>query len=306
MRSLRHLLPSVGDLVVFEAAGRLKSFTGAALEMKLSQAAISYSIRRLEADLGTKLFRRAHRRVELTEAGSRFHADVTLGLSHIRVSAEELRNRGQSGHVTLAASTSFASFWMLPRLQTFREDLPSIDLRIQTADHDLALEIEGIPLGIRGGAPEEWPDLESRKIADEIIFPVASPKYLLNNPNIRSSADAVATCRLIHLEEPSRPAVTWGEWLRSAGVANPKLTGGLRINDYVLVIQAAMEGQGVALGWRHLVERALRSGLLIEVGSQQMRTGKDFHVVWPRNIPLSPAAVSVRDWLAAQGAADQQ
>lgn len=304
MRSLRHLLPSIGDLVVFEAAGRLKSFTAASVELKLSQAAVSYSIRRLEDDLGVKLFRRAHRRVETTEAGSRFLADVTLGLSHIRVSAEEIRNRGQSGHVTLAASTSFASFWMLPRLQAFREDLPSIDLRIQTADHDLALELEGIPLGIRGGAPEDWPDYECRKIADEVIFPVASLKYAVENSEILSSADAVAKCRLIHLEEPSRPAATWGEWLRSAGGTNLKTSGGLRINDYVLVIQAAMAGQGVALGWQHLVGRSIESGLLSEVGSHRMRTGKGFHVVWPRHIPLSVAAASVRDWLVQQGSAD--
>jgi DNA-binding transcriptional LysR family regulator len=225
-------------------------------------------------------------------------------LSHIRVSAEEIRNRGQSGHVTLATSTSFASFWMVPRLQSFREDLPAIDLRIQTADRDLSLELEGIPLGIRGGSPDEWPDHECRKIADEVIMPVASPKYLAENPDIQSSSDAISKCRLIHLEEPSRPAATWGEWLRSAGVANPKTSGGLRINDYVLVIQAAMEGQGIALGWQHLVQRALDSELLIEVGSHQMRTGKAFHVVWPRNTPLSPAAASVRDWLVAQGAAD--
>lgn len=303
MRSLRHLLPSIGDLVVFEAAGRLKSFTGAGLELNLSQAAVSYSIRRLEDDLGTKLFRREHRRVELTDAGTRFLADVTLGLSHIRSSAEEIRNRNQSGHVTLAASTSFASFWMLPRLQKFREDLPSIDLRIQTADRDLSLAVEGIPLGVRGGAPDDWPDYESRKIADEVVLPVASPKYLAENPDIQSSAEAIAKCRLIHLEEPSRPAVTWGEWLRSAGVDNPKTSGGLRINDYVLVIQAAMEGQGIALGWQHLIGPALESGLLASIDLHPMRTGKGFYVIWPKTIPLSPAAASVRDWLVAHGAA---
>ena len=144
MQSLRHLLPSAGSLIVFEAAGRLGSFTGAGRELGMSQAAVSYAVRGLERQLGVALFLRKHRQVRLTEAGERFFADVTLGLSHIRKSAEELRAFAGGGHVTLSASTAFASFWMMPRLQQFRDDLPGIDLRIQTSDRDIDLIAEGI------------------------------------------------------------------------------------------------------------------------------------------------------------------
>ena len=160
MRSLRHLLPSAGNLIVFETAGRLLSFTAAGRELGMTQAAVSYAVRSLEDQLGVKLFRRGHRQVLLTEAGDRFLADVTLGLSHIRKSAEALKALSAGSHVTLSASTAFASFWMMPRLQKFRDDLPGIDLRIQTADRDLDLIAEGIPLGIRGGTAEDWPDYE--------------------------------------------------------------------------------------------------------------------------------------------------
>ncbi|TIT62100.1 MAG: LysR family transcriptional regulator, partial [Mesorhizobium sp.] len=105
MRSLRHLLPSAGSLIVFEAAGRLSSFTAAGRELGMTQAAVSYAVRGLEEQLGAKLFQRRHRQVVLTEAGERFHADVSLGLSHIRKSAEDLRLQATGGHVTLAAST---------------------------------------------------------------------------------------------------------------------------------------------------------------------------------------------------------
>ena len=106
MENLRRLLPSINSLVVFEAAGRLSSFTAAAQELRMTQAAVSYAIARLEDHLGAALFRREHRRVRLSEAGERFHADVSIGLSHIQRSAQNLRAVATGGHVTLACSTA--------------------------------------------------------------------------------------------------------------------------------------------------------------------------------------------------------
>ena len=180
MQNLRRLLPSAGSLIVFEAAGRLASFTAAARELGMSQAAVSYAVRGLETQLGVPLFHRRHRQVRLTEAGTRFFADVSLGLSHIRKSAEDLRQLAVGSHVTLSASTAFASFWMMPRLQQFREDLPGVDLRIQTADRDLDIVAEGIPLGIRGGDPQDWPSYEALPLAPEEIFPVAGAAYAIS------------------------------------------------------------------------------------------------------------------------------
>ncbi len=299
MRNLRQLLPSAGSLIVFEAAGRLGSFTSAGRELGMSQAAVSYAVRGLEDSLGAKLFERRHRQVVLTEAGDRFLADVTLGLSHIRKSAEELRARAGSSHVTLAASTAFASFWMMPRLQAFRDSLPGIDLRIQTADRDLDLVAEGIPLGIRGGRPEDWPDYELQPLAAEEIYAVAGPAYASRHGLPQTPAE-LAYHRLIHLEEPHRPAANWKDWLRSAGVNAAVANRGLLINDYVLVIQAVMEGQGIGLGWRHLTERLVSSGLLVQVTGHVMRPDAGFHVAWPRNRELSDSARKVRDWLVAQ------
>ncbi|GLS34232.1 DNA-binding transcriptional regulator, LysR family [Mesorhizobium albiziae] len=299
MQSLRHLLPSAGSLIVFEAAGRLSSFTAAGRELGMTQAAVSYAVRGLEDQLGVKLFQRRHRQVRLTEAGGRFFADVTLGLSHIRKSAEELRALAGGMHVTLSASTAFASFWMMPRLQKFRDDLPGIDLRIQTADRDLDLIAEGIPLGIRGGSAQDWPDYELLPIAKEEIYAVAGPAYVARSGMPASPAEMVSH-QLIHLEEPFRPAATWNEWFRSAGVNGAVANRGLQINDYVLVIQAVMEGQGIALGWRHLTDRLIASGLLVRLTDHAMTTGDGFHVAWPKNRPLSESAEKVRDWLAAQ------
>jgi len=299
MRSLRHLLPSAGSLIVFEAAGRLSSFTAAGRELGMTQAAVSYAVRGLEEQLGAKLFQRRHRQVSLTEAGQRFHADVSLGLSHIRKSAEDLRLQATGGHVTLAASTAFGSFWMMPRLQQFRDELPGIDLRIQTADRDLDIIAEGIPLAVRGGEPKEWPDYHALPLADEEIFPVAGASYVARF-GLPETVEDLPLHRLIHLEEPFREAASWDEWFQSAGVGITDAGRGLRINDYALVIQAVMEGQGIALGWRHLAERLLATGLLVPVTDHVLKTGKAFYVVWPKNRELSENARKVRDWLAAQ------
>lgn len=299
MQSLRHLLPSAGALIVFEAAARLSSFTAAGRELGMSQAAVSYAIKGLERQLGLGLFQRLHRQIKLTEAGGRFFADVTLGLSHIRKSAEELRAQAGEAHVTLSASSAFASFWMVPRLQKFRDDLPGIDLRIQTADRDLDLVAEGIALGIRGGAAEDWPDYELLPIAPEEIYAVAGPSYLARAGMPQTLAELTRQ-RLIHLEEPFRPAASWNEWFESAGIRGAVANRGLLINDYVSVIQAVMEGQGVALGWRHLTDGLVASGLLVRVSHHVMATGKGFHVAWARNRALSDNARRVRDWLVAQ------
>ena len=299
MQSLRHLLPSAGNLIVFEAAGRLTSFTSAGRELGMTQAAVSYAIRGLEEQLGTKLFERRHRRVLLTDAGGRFLADVTLGLSHIRKSAEEIRARAGGTHVTLSASTAFASFWMMPRLQKFRDDLPGIDLRIQTADRDVDLLAEGVPLGIRGGTPADWPDYDLLPIAAEEIYAVAGPAYIARAGIPTTPAD-MTFHRLIHLEEPFRPAANWKEWFQSAGINGAVANRGLLINDYVLVIQAVMEGQGIGLGWRHLTDRLVASGLLVQITDHVMKTGLDFHVAWPKNRDLTDSARKVRDWLASQ------
>ncbi len=301
MANLRDLLPSAGSLIIFEAAGRLGSFTAAGRELGMSQAAVSYAIGRLEKHLAVPLFRREHRRVRLTEAGARFFGDVSLGLSYVRRSAEELRASSAEPTVTLSASTAFASMWMVPRLQSFREKFPDIDLRIQTADRDVDLLSENIPLGIRGGDAAEWPQYELLPLAAEEVYPVCSAGYCerFGRPE---TVESLLSHTLIHLEEPHRPAATWGEWFQSAGVDGGRAPKGLRINDYVLVIQSAIEGQGVVLGWHHLVESMMKRGVLVRLTDHILSTGQSFHVAWPRQASLSDAACRVRDWFGTQAA----
>jgi len=297
MQSLRALLPSTGSLIAFEAAGRHGSFTRAAEELAMTQAAVSFAIRNLERDLGVPLFTRRHRSIELTEAGERFHADVSLGLMHIRKSAEELKAQGSDRHVTLSASTAFASYWMLPRLGRLREDLPDIDLRIQTSDRNVDLRLEGLPLGIRNGRPGAWPGCEDALLVAEQVTAVVSPGYVEANGMPADAAAIAAQHRLIHLEEPFRPTVDWEDWFRGVGVTPPSRAKGLLINDYVLVIQAVLGGQGIALGWTHLTNPMIEQRLLVAASDHVHTTGLGFHVVWPTDRPIGGNAARVRDWL---------
>lgn len=299
METLRSLLPSINGLVVFEAAGRLGSFTAAARELRMTQAAVSYAVNRLEEHLGTPLFLREHRRVRLSEAGERFFADVSIGLTHIRRSAQDLRAVAMGGHVTLSCSTAFAAFWMVPRMAQLRADLPHIDLRIQTADRDLDLLGEGIPMAVRAGNPSEWPQYQAQPLAAEEIYPVCGASYLAGRARAVMPADLLDH-QLIHLEEPYRSAATWRDWFASAGIEGRRVPKGLQINDYVLVLQSVIAGQGVALGWRHLVEGLVQKGVLVRLTDHVLTTGMDFHVIWPRDVALSRAAQEVRDWLLTQ------
>lgn len=300
MNSFRRLLPSATSLIIFEAAGRHENFTRAAEELSLSQAAVSYAIRGLEGQLGVPLFHREHRAVKLTEAGERFHADVSAGLARIEKSAEDIRAKGREVNVTLAASTAFASMWMLPRLARLRADLPDIDLRIQTSVRDLDLEEEPIPLGIRGGDPASWPRYHAALLAPEIINAVASPAFIEASGFPETPAD-LTRHRLIDLEEPVRRACDWPEWFASAGLSYQPRGRKLSINDYVLVIQAVLAGEGIGLGWRHLTDIQERAGLLVPVGGHVLETGQAFYVVWPRSRDLKAPARRVRDWLISEG-----
>jgi DNA-binding transcriptional LysR family regulator len=303
MPSLRALLPSAGALVVFEAAARHGSFTRAAGELSMSQAAVSHAVKQLDGVLGRRLFNRLHLGVELTGAGERFFQDVSIGLAHIRRSAEAIRRTREARHVTFSTSTAFAAFWMLPRLPRLRERHPDIDLRLQATDKDVDLAAEGLSLGVRRCGAGDWPGCGGFLLAEEAIWPVCSPGYLARAGRPAEPADLLRHT-LIHLEEPFRPRPTWRDWFAGQGVAFDDRGEGLRLNDYALVLQAALAGQGVALGWQHLTAGAIAKGQLVRALDRPLRTGMSFRILWPLAGPLSAEAAKVREWLRGEASLD--
>ena len=295
MGNLRRLLPSLDALILFEAAARLRSFTRAAEEIGVSQAAVSYAVKQLEEALGEQLFLRQHRSVETTEAGERFYNNVAIGLSHIRRATEDLQRSRQQDHVTLSMSTAFASHWMLPRLATLRRELRDVDLRLHTSDKDIDLVAEHIPLGIRRG-DGNWDTYGSVLFAKEILFAVAAPSYVeaMGRPNWR---EGIAAHTLIHAEEPYRSRPTWSDWFDALAIPYDENVNGLALNDYSLVVQAAMEGEGIALGSAHIVQLLIETDCLVKVADDVVETGYGVYVVWPKHIPLTSQTEQVCDWL---------
>jgi DNA-binding transcriptional LysR family regulator len=295
MRELRRLIHSPHHLFVFEVCARLLSFTRAAEELGVSQPAVSLAIRQLEDAIGQDLFERRHRAIRLTDAGERFYHEVSASFERLLRAAREVNRSADANLVTLSISTAFANYWVMPRLTRLHRSHPGIDLRLQVVDKDVDLEHENVSLGIRRGRGN-WEGYDSASVAREELYAVASPAYLAANPRPKRVEDLLGH-QFIHLEEPFRPRPKWHDWFASFGIDYTDSGEGLRLNDYALVIQAAMAGEGVAMGWRHVTESLIAKRLLVPVLPQSWVTGEDFHLIWSDRTELSPAATQVRDWI---------
>jgi DNA-binding transcriptional LysR family regulator len=298
MLELIKSIDSLSHLAAFEASARHCSFTKAAQELGVSQPAISQSIRRLEQAIGTRLFYRRHRIISLTDAGVMLNHDVSQGLGRILTTVKYLQQQGRKTHVTLSVSTAFAHYWMVPRLQDFHKLHPDVDLRLQTTDKDLDLAQEGISLGVWRGSGI-WPGYHSQLIAKESLMAIASPKWLFENGPVDSLA-ALKARPLINLEEPYRRRPTWAEFFRAFGQGYRDTGQGLRLNDYALVLQTAMAGEGVALGWQHVLGHLMQKRLLCRVGDWVWNSGVGFYLVWSKRAALSDDANTVRSWIFDQ------
>ncbi|MGB0847363.1 MAG: LysR substrate-binding domain-containing protein [Thiolinea sp.] len=295
MRNTLKLIASPRNLFVFEAAARLGSFTLAADELGMQQPSVSAAIKQLESGLGVRLFDRGHRRITLTNAGLRFYTDVSRALRNIESAAEAVHNMGRSDYVTLNSSSAFSYYWMMPKLHTLRELHPEIDLRLQNSVIEPDLDVENISVAVRLGNGD-WPDCHAEKIADEVIFPVASPRMMQAARNLRSIPNLLHE-RLIHLEEPVRVRPTWKQWFAHHSIHNVSISEGLRFNDYALVLQAAQTGEGFAFGWEHIVRDLLNRELLAAREEWAWQTGRGIYLVWSKSRALSDNAVKVRDWI---------
>ena len=288
-------MPSPRHFIIFESAARLGSFTGAAEELRMQQPSVSAAIKQLEEGLNIVLFYRTHRKITLTSAGERLYAGIANGLSSMESAITGVQDMARNAHVTISTSSAFSTYWMMPRMHLLHDSHPEIELRVQNSDRELDLDTERISLGIRLG-DGQWRGYASHKIADEILYPVASPRVLAAAPNVRSVPNLLNQ-RLIHLEEPIRERPTWADWFAYHNISRITLSGGLRLNDYALVLQAAISGEGFATGWDHIVRDMIDKGVLAARKDWQWRTGRGVYLIWSANRPLSDNARKVRDWI---------
>lgn len=281
-------------LRVFDVVASAGSFTSAARRLHLGQPAVSHTIKQLERVLGAPLFDRTRSGIRLTRPGRELRDHVRPALAALDAGVRAVRRSAMgAGVVALSVSTSFATWWLLPRLADFKQRHPDVELRCITNDTDAGVGVDDADLWIPLG-PDPWPGLTRHVLTEEHIVAVAAPQVAAlldrrNEPATLLGAD------LIHLEERYRPRFDWPQWFRAHGLVPPP-THGPRSNDYAVVIQAALDGQGVALGWRHLVAPLVADGRLVVVGGGPTRTGQPF-VLLHRRGTLPPTTVALRDWL---------
>lgn len=298
MVSLRKRLPPINSLVVFEAAARNLNFTRAAEELGVTQAAVSRQIAALEAHLNAKLFERLHHALRLTAKGKAFQQVVARGLDSIANSAEAIRQADTEVRVTLFANVAVATFWLNPRLPLLARRFPDTDVRLIASDEDPDDGLDGLDLAILYG-DGQWPKLDTELLFGEELFPVCSPDYLRQAPLLQSAADLLQHS-LLHIDQHAPDWINWRMWLEAQGVAPPRRIRGPKFNNYALLIDMAVEGRGIGLGTRHLVDRLLEEGALVRALDASLVSERGYYLVTRRDRRLSAEAQAVLRWLRRQ------
>jgi DNA-binding transcriptional LysR family regulator len=295
-------LPPLSTLRAFEAAARLGSMSAAARELDVSQPAISRSLAHLEGRLGQPLFRRSHRGLQLTDAGRRLQRAVDTAFGTLTEACDGIRAPDRDRTVWLTANSGFAQLWLAARLPDLRRALPNLYLRLTTSDHDPELDAGEYDLVVRFGAGQ-WRSCTSTKLLPERVVPVCSPAYLARHRRLAKAASpaALAAGHLLHLDEASSRWLTWTSWFAAQGIAPRLARPALTYASYPLLLQAALAGEGVALGWLALVERHLGDGSLVSLFRPLQRDTHGYFLCRPRGRRMSQAkgflVDAVADWI---------
>ena len=288
-------LPRMSGLMVFEAAARHLSFTHAARELNVTQAAVSQQVRALEAELGVALFVRHHRGLDLTEEGMRLHRSVVMGFECIADATEDIRAVSRPS-IRIGATSAIATFWLVPRLPEFRALHPEIDVHIVSSDLGFHAVADRADCGIAFGRGS-WPGFRSAFLREGDAFPVCSPKYLLSRPSL-VDLEQLFDEVLLMLEDNRLSVIDWAMWFASHGVRSTNQNR-IKFNSLPLLLQAACEGQGIALGWSLLTDDLLARGALVRPITATLRTPGAYYLVVADKSPR-PEIEAFRSWLLQQ------
>ena len=286
-------LPPLNALKAFEAAARHLSFTRAAEELFVTQAAISHQIKGLEEFLGIKLFRRRNRTLLLTEEGQSYFLDIKDIFSAIVDATDKLVARSAKGSLTVTLQPSFAIQWLVPRLVRFGERHPEIDVRIKAVDMDEGSLSDDVDVAIYYGRGN-WPGLRCYKLHTEFLLPVCSPLLLASGRPLRQPSD-LQWHTLLH--DGSRR--DWHNWLKEVGVEIPNVSQGPIFSHSSMVIQAAVHGQGVALGHSVLSQPEIEAGRLVCPFEQVLESKNAYYLVCQESQAEQGKIAAFRDWMLA-------
>ncbi len=290
-------LPPLNGLKAFEAAARSESFTRAAEELNVTQGAVSHQVKALEEVLGLTLFRRQRQRLLLTEAGRDYLAVLRDALDQIAIGTGRLLQRQESGVLTISTSADFAAKWLINRLSRFTEKYPDVDLRISASTRDVDFAREDVDVAIRHG-DGNWPGLHVERLYSERLFPICSPKLIVGRNRITKAADLLKF-PLLRLED----AKNWTRLFNAAGV-KATVGPGPVLNRASMLIDAAIDGQGIALARTALAAWDLINGRLVRPVEASLKVANPYWIICPKSASALPKVAAFRNWVFAEAAED--
>ena len=286
-------LPSLTGLNTFETCARHGSFTIAAGELGVTLGAVSRQVKSLEDELGCQLFRRQYRGVELTAEGLDLHQIVGSSFYQIGRLCQVLKSRGSRADITIAATTAFATLWLMPRLGNFWQQHKDIALNHSISDNPNDPGFINADIRIRYGNGN-WRGEVATKLFDDVIYPVCGAEFAklheLNQP------EHLFELPLLRLESLDPAWTGWNAWLAEWGCRLPDANF-RHFNNYVVALQAAEENQGVALGWHSMVAPLIERGRLVRLGNFEIPAPGSYYLTWDVDRELSDQADVLRQWL---------
>lgn len=284
-------LPPLNSLKVFEAAARHLSFTRAAEELFVTQAAVSHQVKALEEFLGLKLFRRRNRSLLLTEEGQSYFTDIKDIFTSLLEATDKVLERSEKGSLTISLQPSFAIQWLVPRLAGFNEQEPDIDVRIKAVDMDDGSLTDDVDVAIYYGRGN-WPGLRADKLYQEYLVPLCAPRLLDGVKPLNSLSD-LSKHNLLH--DTSRK--DWKQFVNQHGIAGVNVNHGPIFSHSTMVLQAAAHGQGIALGNNVLAQPEIEAGRLVCPFDEVLVSKNAFYVVCHAKQADVGRIATFRDWM---------
>lgn len=288
-------LPPLSTLRLFEAAGRLRSFKEAAEEVHLTPSAVSHGIQTLEEWLGVTLFIRGSNGLTLTLSGESYLPYVTEALALLARGTLALPGFAPRGKLSISCAPTFAMHWLTPRLQNFLDAHPAVSVSVDTRHKQVEFPLDGVDIAIRKGRGA-WAGLSCTKLTDETLVPVASPAYLERVDPIRSVAD-LRKATLIHVTSITED---WPSWLERAVEEEVQAGSELRFDAIHLAMDAALQGLGIAIGRRPLIDRELEAGRLVKVLGPEIPGSTSDWLVCTSESASWPEIAAFRDWIVEE------
>lgn len=286
-------LPSLAALRTFEAAARHLSFTKAAVELHLTQSAVSRQIRLMEDYLGVALFHREKQRLALSDAGRKYAHDIRAALGQMQAATLSLlSHQGQDGILNVATPSAFGVKWLIPRLASFNSRHPDILLNLVTRSKPFDIESEQLDVAIHYGN-NDWPGVVAEPLVGEILVPLCSPDYLKRHGPFQDAGELQKQVLLQHTRRPN----TWQEWYDSHQVAGTNAWAGPRFEHFYLIMQAALAGLGIALLPSMLVEDDVAAGRLVILFEDKFESKDGYCLVYPEAKRTDVKVARFRSWL---------